>query len=174
MLLEQPCFAAKYTIPVADTEISSPSTPACTSVRSTVPDAGFRVTNAPPAVTATMPGGVAPLWVAAGEAVAVCAVVFAGCLPAPPLPLQADSTLAADKTATHRTAVDPAHLRSPGRCLIGGSLIRRLRLHWLRGIARQALKVADSRCRTKDSAPTLRRDSNGRSCSLALAPRARQ
>lgn len=61
----QPLLTAKYSLPVAEAEMSSPSTPEDTSVCSVAPVAGFSLTSAPPVVTATIPGAVA-----AGDAAA--------------------------------------------------------------------------------------------------------
>src|SRR5690349_10209606 len=64
----QPLVTAKYSVPVAETEMSSPSTPEDTSVCSVAPVAGFSLTSAPPVVTATIPGAVAAGDVAAAPA----------------------------------------------------------------------------------------------------------
>src|SRR6185437_47607 len=64
----QPLLTAKYSVPVAEAEISSPSTPEDTSVCSVAPVAGFSLTSAPPVVTATIPGAVAAGAVAAAPA----------------------------------------------------------------------------------------------------------
>src|SRR5690349_113693 len=55
----QPLLTAKYSVPVAEAEISSPSTPEDTSVCSVAPVAGLSLTSAPAVVTATIPGAVA-------------------------------------------------------------------------------------------------------------------
>src|SRR6185437_8203280 len=64
----QPFLTAKYSVPVAEAEISSPSTPEDTSVCSVAPVAGFSLTSAPAVVTATIPGAVAAGDVAAAPA----------------------------------------------------------------------------------------------------------
>ncbi len=75
-----------------DTEISSPSTCAATSVDDTDPVAGFNVTSAPPFVTATMAGGVTATALADddADAGALCVTVTVGAGFALPPP-QADS-----------------------------------------------------------------------------------
>jgi hypothetical protein len=66
-LPRQPLLTVKYCVLVAEAEMSSPSTPAGTSVCPVAPVAGFSLIRAPPVVTATIPGAAAA---AAGDATA--------------------------------------------------------------------------------------------------------
>src|SRR5215472_3317864 len=92
-------------MPVLDTEISSPSTCDGTSVRAIVPVAGFSVTSAPFAVTATIAGGVTAAPPPDADADAPCVTVTVAAGDGEPLVPQADSTPAAPTTAMPRKAL---------------------------------------------------------------------